>query len=591
MRSLRREHGFSLIELMLAMTLSLLILGATLAVFATAERGHRDNQRQNEAQDQVRFATDSLARRLRNLASPTDAGATPEQPLERANAQDLVFRTVNSAGAADPATNPQNLQRYRYCLGTGQEPLCSAPDVVRAGGPRNARGHRVVPPADGRRHSVAASSVTNGGTRSSRYVLNPSGSFSEQASVAPADFASVVAIGTRLFVDPLPGVLRTSRRSPRAFSSATRTGRRRRTSPPTIITGTKVQLNGTDSDDPEGARLTFAWYLDGVKLANTSATPTVTLTAGDHSVYLVVTDVGNLSAKSSTPTQPPAPRPPAPPSPHDPSRLRIEHGYAVVTALVLTTLMLTIGLAAFAFVDTEQKQSGRERERESRLNLTEGVLSSQIFLLSRNWPESALSAYPASCDQALHGPEMPEHRPAEVALLGGGLQAQPHVDRAGGRQPGRPGQVLLRLAADDRGEMGPERAARSPRRRDVGARRGAPRRPQAGGRRPRPGRKRVAAAARERGVRGRQGPRPATAEQGHRHRRRHRSLRQHRDPTAENPPSHKDNECEGFDPAGGRRGELGPRHARQLMSRRRSSRCARWPSRAAPTFPRLRDHP
>ena len=81
------------------------------------------------------------------------------------------------------------------------------------------------------------------------------------------------------------------------------------------------------------------------------------------------------------------------------SRLRLEHGYVVVTALVLTTLMLTIGLASFAFVDTEQKQSGTERERESRLNLTEGVLSSQIFLLSRNWPESALSAYPASCHQ------------------------------------------------------------------------------------------------------------------------------------------------------------------------------------------------
>ena len=83
--SARREDGFSLIELLLAMTLSLLLLGATLAVFATAERGHRDNQRQNEAQDQVRFATDSLARRLRNLASPTDAGATPQQPIERAD--------------------------------------------------------------------------------------------------------------------------------------------------------------------------------------------------------------------------------------------------------------------------------------------------------------------------------------------------------------------------------------------------------------------------------------------------------------------------------------------------------------------------
>jgi hypothetical protein len=90
------------------------------------------------------------------------------------------------------------------------------------------------------------------------------------------------------------------------------------------------------------------------------------------------------------------------------SHLRSEHGYAVVTALVLTTLMLTIGFAAFAFVDTEQKQSGRERERESRLNLTEGALSSQTFLLSRNWPESVSSAYPASCTESSTDPKCPD---------------------------------------------------------------------------------------------------------------------------------------------------------------------------------------
>ena len=127
--SARREDGFSLIELLLAMTLSLLILGATLAVFATAERGHRDNQRQNEAQDQVRFATDSLARRLRNLASPTDAGATPQQPIERATSQDLIFRTVNSAGARQPRDQPAEPPALPLLPGAGQQPLGPAPDV------------------------------------------------------------------------------------------------------------------------------------------------------------------------------------------------------------------------------------------------------------------------------------------------------------------------------------------------------------------------------------------------------------------------------------------------------------------------------
>ena len=285
------------------MTLSLLLLGATLAVFATAERGHRDNQRQNEAQDQVRFATDALARRLRNLASPTDAGATPQQPIERASpGPHLPHRELR--GSANPVTNPQNLQRYRYCLATGQEPpLRPAPDLGC---------HRAIPachrqgtscPAPGWPETrVAASSVTNGARAVFHYVLNPTGSFSEQTSVAPADFPSVVAIGTRLFVDPLPA------RPPKESTLTTRVFLRNQNRAPTATftatptTGTTIQLNGMDSDDPEAGRLTFSWYVDNAKLANTSATPTVTLTAGTHSIYLMVTDVGNLSVQSVTRT-------------------------------------------------------------------------------------------------------------------------------------------------------------------------------------------------------------------------------------------------------------------------------------------------
>jgi type II secretory pathway component PulJ len=300
--SARREDGFSLVELLLAMTLSLLLLGATFAVFATAERGHRNNQRQNEAQDQVRFATDSLARRLRNLASPTDAAATPEQPIERAEAQDLIFRTVNSAGSPNPVTNPQNLQRYRYCLNLEEKRLYVQRQTWGATADPGMPSGTSCPDAGWPETKVAASSITNGVRGVFTYVRNPTGTFSEQPSVAVADFPSVVAIGTRLFVDPLPAS------APKESTLTTRVFLRNQNRAPTVtftatpITGTSIQLNGMDSDDPEAGRLTFSWYVDGAKLANTSATPTVTLTAGTHSIYLVVTDVGNLSAQSATRT-------------------------------------------------------------------------------------------------------------------------------------------------------------------------------------------------------------------------------------------------------------------------------------------------
>lgn len=67
-------------------------------------------------------------------------------------------------------------------------------------------------------------------------------------------------------------------------------------------------------------------------------------------------------------------------------RITEEHGNALVTALLLTMIMLTVGLAGLAQVDVQQEQSGVERVRETSFNLGEGVLNAQIFAVSRRWP-------------------------------------------------------------------------------------------------------------------------------------------------------------------------------------------------------------
>jgi Tfp pilus assembly protein PilX len=85
------------------------------------------------------------------------------------------------------------------------------------------------------------------------------------------------------------------------------------------------------------------------------------------------------------------------------NRITAEHGSALVTALLLTMIMLTVGLAGLAQVDVQQEQSGVERVRETTFNLGEGVLNAQIFALSQNWrPLRAAGAAPvvfAPCDQ------------------------------------------------------------------------------------------------------------------------------------------------------------------------------------------------
>lgn len=84
-----------------------------------------------------------------------------------------------------------------------------------------------------------------------------------------------------------------------------------------------------------------------------------------------------------------------------PQDLRNEEGWVLVTAIVLLTIMVSVALASFAFVDGGQNRTREQRERESSLNLTEGVLYSQGFALAQKWPGNATqgAAMPTQCTQ------------------------------------------------------------------------------------------------------------------------------------------------------------------------------------------------
>jgi Tfp pilus assembly protein PilX len=66
--------------------------------------------------------------------------------------------------------------------------------------------------------------------------------------------------------------------------------------------------------------------------------------------------------------------------------LHREDGWVLVSAIVLLAVLLSIGLAAFSYVDTGSKRSREQRERESSLNLAEAALYGQGFVLRDHWP-------------------------------------------------------------------------------------------------------------------------------------------------------------------------------------------------------------
>jgi hypothetical protein len=76
------------------------------------------------------------------------------------------------------------------------------------------------------------------------------------------------------------------------------------------------------------------------------------------------------------------------------ARLQSERGSVLVTAMVLMSIMLAVGLATYGLVDSQTRESGFERIRETSFNVGEGLLGSQVFILSRGWPGTSGAQYP-----------------------------------------------------------------------------------------------------------------------------------------------------------------------------------------------------
>jgi hypothetical protein len=89
-------------------------------------------------------------------------------------------------------------------------------------------------------------------------------------------------------------------------------------------------------------------------------------------------------------------------------RLSDERGYVMVAAVILTTLMVSIGLVAAALIDNGTGLTRQDRERESALNVDEGVLYAQSLVMQTAWPSSATvdpitgrqQYYPVKCTSA-----------------------------------------------------------------------------------------------------------------------------------------------------------------------------------------------
>lgn len=226
-RLVEDERGVTLVELMVVIVLSGIVMGTTLTTFTQFERTTGVNERQNDAQDQVRVGLAGVARELRNLASPTDQ--LPEA-VRRADAQDLVFQSVSSNAT----------RRVRYCMDSARGRLWRQVQFEPFSDPSTS-----CPDSAWGSERTSVQNVVNG--------VEPV--FAYNAT----ETSSITEITTTLWVDVNPGeppqestlqtsiFLRNQNRAPVAQFTA-------------AVSGSGVVLNASGSVDPEGKALTHYWY-------------------------------------------------------------------------------------------------------------------------------------------------------------------------------------------------------------------------------------------------------------------------------------------------------------------------------------------
>jgi len=264
----RADTGFTLVETLVAMVITVVVFGATLSVLDVFQNQNRFDQLRNETQDNARTTIDALARELRNGAAPS---STTPGALEKAGYYSVVFQTIEALkGVEVGSKNVTNAIRVRYCLNNSQpsnEILWK--QTIKMKGPEEPLLPTVTTCPDPSTTDYERS------TQVVQHIVNRIGAQKRALfTYVPASWSSVgqiTAVEPNIYIDLNPGQhpgetqltsaidLRNENRPPVASFTAVELGNR------------VVQLNASQSTDPDGLALTYKWWDNGEQLPSTSS--------------------------------------------------------------------------------------------------------------------------------------------------------------------------------------------------------------------------------------------------------------------------------------------------------------------------------
>jgi prepilin-type N-terminal cleavage/methylation domain-containing protein len=270
---LASERGFTLVELLVAMTISIVLLGATLTTFNNFYRTEHDNDARNDTAEHARNALDIQARQLRNLAKRLSSPV-----IDTVSDYDLIFQTSDPSRTwvrycLDTSTAPASTERGRVWTSEFAVPNSATPAAVTAGmrGP--------CPGTGWSNTTVVADYVTNRRAGQDRPLFEYGCGTGTACASNATTFDQIINIAAQVIVDTTPGV------APAELRLISSVYLRNQNQAPvaSFVTGPSstsrtVVLNASGSTDFEGRTMNYYWF-KGVMPATTSIDcthPTVT---------------------------------------------------------------------------------------------------------------------------------------------------------------------------------------------------------------------------------------------------------------------------------------------------------------------------
>jgi prepilin-type N-terminal cleavage/methylation domain-containing protein len=289
----REEDGFTLVEMLVAMAITVIVFGATLTVLDVFQSNNRFDQLRNENQDNARTAIDRLSRQLRDVIARTTSTGIVPGALEEAEPYWITFQTVDTS-RTPPAKNPANAMRVRYCL----DDSSPTNEILWEQVLRWEESPKLPT-------STACPDLTAGDwsttTQLVQHVTNKIGGRPNQPLFVYSahETPEILSVEMNLLTNVNPG-------HPRPGESQLTSGvslRNANRLPDVAFTATTeneyVKLNASASRDPDGLALTYKWKEDTQVLETTAQQYTSPKKLeGSHTFKLEVTNPGGLSACS-----------------------------------------------------------------------------------------------------------------------------------------------------------------------------------------------------------------------------------------------------------------------------------------------------